>query len=113
MKHLSEEQLILYRYGEAEGSEEISRHLAACEQCRAERDALAALLSAVDIASVPERSENYGAEVWRQLEPRLLHQSVHSRRRWMPLAWPGRLGQRRKPADDPQDPVHLALFAQR
>ena len=78
MKHLSEEQLILYGYGEAVDREEIGQHLAVCERCRAERDALTSVLSAADMTSVPQRSEDYGAEVWRRLEPRLVRESIQS-----------------------------------
>jgi hypothetical protein len=96
MKHLTEEQLILYEYGEAVDHEEIGQHLALCEQCRAERDALASVLSAADITSAPQRSEDYGAEVWRRLEPRLVRESIQSGG-WNPFAdgWSALLAPRR------------------
>ena len=36
MNHLSEEQIVLHYYGDAEEPSEIERHLAACPECRAE-----------------------------------------------------------------------------
>ena len=75
MGHIDPEQLILYYYGEPEiGPGDrvvIEAHLAACSQCRAERDALAATLAAVSSVPVPERSAIYGEEVWQRLQPRL------------------------------------------
>ena len=34
--HLSEEQIILHYYGDAEEATEVERHLAACPECQAE-----------------------------------------------------------------------------
>ena len=34
MNHLSEEQLVLYYYGEGDGSPEVRAHLDGCEGCR-------------------------------------------------------------------------------
>ena len=36
MNHLSEEQIVLHYYGDAEEATEVERHLAACPECRAE-----------------------------------------------------------------------------
>lgn len=70
MKHPSEEQLLLYHYGEAGGGE-VEAHLAACDPCRTAYDSLRRVLAVADAAPVPERGEDYGAEVWRRIEPRL------------------------------------------
>jgi hypothetical protein len=98
MKHLNEEQLVLYFYGEgaprdAAAAEE---HLAACVACRAQLDALKRDLAAVERATpaVPERGESYGAEVWQRLAPRLDErpEAGFDWRAWfrMPrLAWAG------------------------
>jgi hypothetical protein len=102
MEHLSEEQLILYRYGEAEDRKKIERHLDTCERCRAEREALELVLRAADSMALPERAESYGAEVWQRLKPGLGPAAeparregnapgkgwaaILSHRRWIPVA---------------------------
>jgi len=71
MNHPSDEQLILYHYGEAADGAEVADHLEACESCRANYQALQRVWSTVNAIPVPERSESYGAEVWRRLRPEL------------------------------------------
>ncbi|HTQ53429.1 MAG TPA: hypothetical protein VMI94_03150 [Bryobacteraceae bacterium] len=85
MNHLNEEQLVLYYYGEGDGSPEVRAHLDGCESCRAEYAGLQRVLNVVDSAPVPERAASYGAQVWRRLEP-----SIAGRRRWWtaPVLWP-------------------------
>jgi hypothetical protein len=73
MKHLSEDQLVLYHYGEGEPElrQATAQHLATCESCRTSYAALRQVLVAVESFSVPERPETYGAQVWERLRPRL------------------------------------------
>ena len=71
MKHLEQEDLILYHYGEAEDLAACRSHIEACEHCRAEYGALAEALTLVDTFLVPERGAAYGSGVWRRLAPRL------------------------------------------
>jgi hypothetical protein len=71
MKHYTEEDLILQRYGEHDDGEAIERHLAGCKRCRTEYEALGGVLAAVDEAPVPARGEAYPAEVWRRIESRV------------------------------------------
>ena len=71
MQHLSEDQFVLYHYGEAVDRGAIDAHLASCEACRSGYQALQDLLAAVDAAPVPERLESYGTAMWLRLEPRL------------------------------------------
>lgn len=71
MSHLNEEQLILYHYGEVEDRHPIASHLESCEACRASYRSLQRVFAAVDALPVPQRTESYGAEVWRQLRPRI------------------------------------------
>jgi len=75
MRHLNEEQLILYFYGEGAAREAVTveEHLTACAECRRQLEALKRDLAAVERATpaVPERGEAYGAEVWSRLAPRL------------------------------------------
>lgn len=91
-RHLTEEELVLYRYREAPersggsdgdrdgaiGAEEadmpdaetIARHLHECESCRREFDALDRVLAMVDV-TVPEPSPSYEREVWARIQDRL------------------------------------------
>jgi len=71
MNHLTEEQFVLYYYGEGDGSPAVRAHLDACEACRAEYASLQRVLNVVDSAPVPERDANYGAQVWNRLQPSL------------------------------------------
>ena len=66
--HISQEELILYYYGEQSDAQE---HLSQCESCRAEFRSLQRVLNTVDSLPVPERSGAYGAEVWRRVESRI------------------------------------------
>ena len=67
MNHLTEEQFVLYYYGEGDGSPAVRAHLDACETCRAEYANLQRVLNVVDALPVPERDANYGAQVWNRL----------------------------------------------
>lgn len=71
MKHLSEEQLILYGYGEPIDRARVEAHLAQCKKCAVERSTLDTTLKAVGSLPIPERPETYGAWVWEQLLPHL------------------------------------------
>jgi len=71
MNHLSEEQLILYYYGEESAEAAAQEHIAACAACREMYGALQRVWNALDGVAVPERSPEYGAEVWRKIEHRL------------------------------------------
>ena len=71
MNHLTEEQFVLYYYGEGDGSPAVRDHLDGCEACRAEYASLQRVLNVVDSAPVPERDANYGSQVWGRLQPSL------------------------------------------
>ncbi len=88
MKHLIEEQLILYYYGESEEGPAVEEHLGSCDSCRSDLEELKRVLAAVDTFSPPERSAEYGSEVWTRLRPRL--RGRHGIR-WPALASPRRL----------------------
>jgi hypothetical protein len=68
MKHATQEELVLFYYGEQESAGE---HLAGCEECRREYQAVQRTLNAVDSLPVPERPEDYAAMVWKRIAPRL------------------------------------------
>jgi hypothetical protein len=68
MKHLTQEELVLFYYGEGEGA---AAHLHECESCRREYQALQRTLNAVDSLPIPERVPGYEAQVWRRVSPKL------------------------------------------
>jgi anti-sigma factor RsiW len=71
MKHMTEQELIAYREGVADQRAAISRHLAACEECRAELERIEAVLAALDSLPVPDPGADYGRRVWQQIASRL------------------------------------------
>jgi hypothetical protein len=81
MKHLSEEELILYHYGEVEDLAPFRAHLAECPACATQHDELRRVLELAGRAPVPERDDNYGVAVWERLAGRL----PPRRRFWPPL----------------------------
>ncbi|MEO7143958.1 MAG: hypothetical protein ABI165_10730 [Bryobacteraceae bacterium] len=66
MNHLNEEQLVLHYYGEPGDAPPVEAHLAECQSCRAAYQSLQCLLNTVDV-TVPQRPEDYGAQVWQRL----------------------------------------------
>jgi hypothetical protein len=89
MTHLSDEQLILHYYGEAGDaatpaeSLAAEQHLEGCPDCRAHYSALVRVLNVVDSLPVPERAENYGAQVWSRIE-----RQIPAKRRWFRFGFP-------------------------
>jgi negative regulator of sigma E activity len=85
MKHLEDDDLILYLYGEAEDPEAMRRQIEESEELRARCETLRQVLAAVDddALPVPERGEGYGAEVWARIEPQLARQG-----RWLSFPSP-------------------------
>ena len=80
MKHYTEEDLILYYYGERpRGSSavgEIVQHLDTCAQCAAVYRGLAATLKAIETPEAPERGDQYGLEVWQRIRHQLPEQEM-------------------------------------
>jgi hypothetical protein len=68
--HVSEDDLVLHHYGESPDPS-VAKHVSACAECRASYEALQRVLAAVSASEVPERDSDYGALVWRRLQPRL------------------------------------------
>lgn len=81
MMHLSEDDLILFHYGEADERAAMEAHLARCSTCRGELEALTRDLENVDTAVVPERGDDYALSVWNAVQPRLPRR--HPRRYWL------------------------------
>lgn len=70
MQHLTEEQLVSHYYRDGDVAE-ARAHLATCAECRAAYERLCGVLALVDQLAVPERSDQYGDEVWRRLRWKL------------------------------------------
>jgi anti-sigma-K factor RskA len=83
MQHLSEEQLVAFHYRDLDSTVDASQHLATCEGCSAQYNAIRGVLAIVSEAPIPERGENYGAEVWTRLRWKL---GRRASRRWQSLA---------------------------
>jgi hypothetical protein len=87
MTHLTEEELILHYYGEAEGESLVAEtHLEQCLECRAAYGALQRVLNVVDSLPLPERAADYGAQVWARIAPQI----PGRRHRWelpTPFRW--------------------------
>jgi hypothetical protein len=74
MKHLTEEDLVLYHYREALAGLDrhgVESHLRACETCCSEYASLQRVLATVARVDVPDRQAEYGAEVWTRIRPHL------------------------------------------
>lgn len=71
MNHLSEEQIVLHYYGDAENSSEVERHLASCAECRAEIARIKAMLGQIEPLEVPEPGAGFEEKTWLNLRDRL------------------------------------------
>jgi hypothetical protein len=70
VSHLTDEELVLHHFGEAEDPAAVA-HLSECAACRAALEALRRDLEAVPVPEPPERGADYGAQVWARLRPLL------------------------------------------
>lgn len=71
MNHLSEEQIVLHYYGDAEDATEVERHLAACPDCRAEFARVQSTLKQIEPLEVPEPAASFEEKTWLNLRDRL------------------------------------------
>ena len=71
MNHLSEEQIVLHYYGDAEAGPEIDQHLAACAECRAEFARVQSTLMQIGPLEVPEPPAGFEEKTWLNLRDRL------------------------------------------
>jgi hypothetical protein len=71
MNHLSEEQIVLHYYGDAEEAAEVERHLAACPDCRTEFARVQSMLRQIEPLEVPEPAANFEEKTWLNLRDRL------------------------------------------
>lgn len=89
-RHVSEEDLVWFYYGEAENSAEIDLHLTVCNRCRAEYEACKASMLTIESWQPPERTVDYGEQVWRSLVKR--DASIAKPLAWWRRWWvPGKL----------------------
>jgi len=82
MTHCSDEDLILHHYDEPDCDPAVGPHLLVCAGCAQRQQELADTLHLLQVAPVPERSDDYGAEVWRHVRQRLPERQVAWRPRW-------------------------------
>jgi len=88
MNHLSEEQIVLHYYGDAEEAAELERHLAACPECRAEFARVQAMLKQIEPLEVPEPAAGFEEKAWLNLRDRLpekgsfLQRILQGRQKW-------------------------------
>lgn len=66
MNHPSEQDLVLYAMGDADGMAETEAHLAGCADCRDELDAVRHLLAATEQLPVPEPDAGFEERIWRR-----------------------------------------------
>jgi hypothetical protein len=71
MNHLSEEQIVLHYYGDAEEAAEVERHLAACPDCRAEFSRVQSTLRQIEPLEVPEPPTGFEEKTWLNLRDSL------------------------------------------
>jgi hypothetical protein len=91
MRHLADEELVLYHYHDGDDLETAKRHLASCAECQSRLDAVEEVLKLVVTPSLPERGPGYGSEVWNRIRAELpernkRQQSWLTMSRW---AWVG------------------------
>jgi hypothetical protein len=91
MRHLADDELVLYHYHDGDGIETAERHLASCPECRSRLVAIEEVLQLVVAPPIPGRGPAYGSEVWNRIRAELpelaaRQQSWLTMPRW---AWAG------------------------
>lgn len=71
MNHLSEEQIVLHYYGDAESEEQIRHHLAECSACREEFERVQGLLRSIEPTEAPEPPAVFEEKTWLNVRDRL------------------------------------------
>jgi hypothetical protein len=77
MKHISQDDLILHYYREADPGR--VKHLAECPECQKNFEQLSGMLSGLALPEPPPRGEDYGAQVWSRI-----HYALNERKPVMP-----------------------------
>jgi hypothetical protein len=84
MKHLSNEDLILYHYRDGDGIRKAERHLAACLECRLRLKGLAMDLEILQVPETSHPAEDYGSKVWNEIRASLSRPEANRQWRWAP-----------------------------
>jgi hypothetical protein len=71
MNHLSEEQIVLHCYGDAEDSQQVERHLGECSTCQREFERVQQLLQQIEPLEIPEPPAVFEEKTWLNLRDRL------------------------------------------
>jgi hypothetical protein len=69
MTHYSEDDLVLFFYGEGRRRGTVQRHLDACHLCATLYRDIAETLTLVAPPDLPARDDRYGLEVWQRIRP--------------------------------------------
>jgi len=88
--HFSDDELVLFFYGESRRAAAVREHLDHCDACSALYTEIAGTLKLVTAPEAPERDDRYGLEVWQRIRP-LLPVTPPAplpfwRRQWQPIA---------------------------
>lgn len=71
MNHLTEEQIVLHFYGDADGEQEVRQHLEQCAACRQEFARVSSLLTRITPEEVPEPPAIFEEKTWLNVRDRL------------------------------------------
>ena len=82
MRTITDDDLTLLYYGE-QNDPEMAAQVAASPDLSARFDALCAELERFDALVPPERGDDYGAQLWRKISPRLVERRENPGRRWL------------------------------
>jgi hypothetical protein len=89
MNHLSEEQIVLHYYGDADAPREVEQHLSACAECRAEFARVQSMLRQIEPLEVPEPAANFEEKTWLNIRDRLAKKGGFFRRLFfLPISGP-------------------------
>ena len=85
MKHLTDEQIVLHCYGDAEDGAAVEQHLQECPQCREEFNKVKALLAGIPAVEAPEPPAYLEQKVWLRVRDEVPEKNPAA---WMPKwAW--------------------------
>ena len=71
MKHLSEEQIVLHYYGDAEDGAAVTQHMSECSTCRDEFERIQAMLRQIEPLEVPEPLPGFEEKTWLNVRDKL------------------------------------------
>src|SRR5262249_22605529 len=71
MNHLSEEQIVLHYYGDADAPGEVEKHLSACTECQAEFARVQSMLRQIEPIEVLEPAASFEEKTWLNIRDRL------------------------------------------